>query len=50
MGSVSGAGLGLSLSYGIVKKHHGRIEVETERGKGTAFKIILPIRQPDVMA
>ena len=45
-----GTGLGLSLSYGIVKKHHGRIEVETERGKGTAFKIILPIRQPDVMA
>ncbi|MDP2827969.1 MAG: ATP-binding protein [Sulfuricellaceae bacterium] len=40
-----GTGLGLSLSYGIIEKHHGRIEVESEVGKGTAFKIWLPIRQ-----
>ncbi|MDO9067318.1 MAG: PAS domain S-box protein, partial [Deltaproteobacteria bacterium] len=41
-----GTGLGLSLSYSIVLKHHGRIEVASEAGKGTAFRIYLPIRQP----
>ena len=41
-----GTGLGLSLSYGIVGKHHGRIEVESAPGKGTSFKVYLPVRQP----
>ena len=41
-----GTGLGLSLSYGIVQKHHGRIEVRSELGKGTAFRVALPIKQP----
>ncbi len=40
-----GTGLGLSLSYGIVQKHHGRIDVSSEMGKGTAFRIWLPIQQ-----
>ncbi|MEN6587333.1 MAG: MCP four helix bundle domain-containing protein [Sulfuricella sp.] len=40
-----GTGLGLSLSYGIVEKHHGKIEVESEVGKGTTFRIWLPVRQ-----
>ena len=39
-----GTGLGLSLAYGIVQKHHGRIEVDTELGKGTCFRIVLPVR------
>ncbi len=41
-----GTGLGLSLSYGIVQKHHGRIDVSTEIGKGTTFRVTLPIVQP----
>ncbi|MET3131367.1 two-component system NtrC family sensor kinase [Oxalobacteraceae bacterium GrIS 1.11] len=39
-----GTGLGLSLSYGIVQKHGGRIEVSSEVGKGSLFKIVLPKR------
>ena len=39
-----GTGLGLSLSYGIIHKHHGRIEVESEVGKGALFRIWLPIK------
>jgi signal transduction histidine kinase len=40
-----GTGLGLSLSYSIVKKHGGRIDVSSRIGHGTAFRILLPLRQ-----
>ncbi len=40
-----GVGLGLSITYGIIKEHGGEIELETEQGKGTEFIIKLPIKQ-----
>jgi signal transduction histidine kinase len=41
--SGQGTGLGLSLSYDIVKAHGGKLEVESDEGKGTAFIIKLPL-------
>lgn len=41
-----GTGLGLSVSYGIVQKHHGRMEVQSEVGKGSTFRVWLPVKQP----
>jgi len=38
-----GTGLGLSLSYDIVKAHGGEIKVETEESQGTSFTILLPV-------
>jgi two-component system, NtrC family, sensor kinase len=45
-----GTGLGLSLAYGIVQKHGGRIDIDTEIGRGTVFRIVLPIRQGEPAA
>ena len=38
-----GAGLGMSISYGIIKRHGGEIDVESEIGRGTTITIRLPI-------
>ena len=39
-----GTGLGLSLSYGVVQKHGGRMEVSSELGVGTRFRVTIPIK------
>jgi PAS domain S-box-containing protein len=41
-----GTGLGLSITSEIVKKHSGRIDVQSDVGKGTTFIIHLPLEQP----
>jgi len=41
-----GTGLGLSVSYGIVERHRGRIWAESEVGRGSIFFVELPVEQP----
>jgi len=41
-----GTGLGLSVSYGIIKNHGGEILVESKVGQGSTFTIVLPVIQP----
>ena len=42
-----GTGLGLSVSYGIVQAHDGRIEVESAEGRGSTFTVTLPVEPPE---
>jgi signal transduction histidine kinase/ligand-binding sensor domain-containing protein len=40
-----GTGLGLSICHSIIEKHKGKIEVQSETGKGSEFMILLPVKQ-----
>jgi CheY-like chemotaxis protein/two-component sensor histidine kinase len=40
---TAGLGLGLAVSFGIIRRHGGNIEVESQYGKGTEFRITLPV-------
>ena len=40
---AAGMGLGLAVCYGIIQRHEGNIEIESELGEGTTFRITLPI-------
>jgi two-component system, NtrC family, sensor kinase len=42
-----GTGLGLAVSYGIIARHNGTIEVKSQLGKGTVFIVRLPIKQKE---
>ncbi len=49
-GSGRGTGLGLSVSYGIIKEHAGRIDVRSTPGKGTSFHLEFPVARKAVHA
>jgi two-component system NtrC family sensor kinase len=48
--TISGTGLGLSIVKAIIKKHSGRVWVQSELGKGSTFTVLLPRYAPDKKA
>lgn len=48
--TIPGFGIGLFIAQDIIKRHGGRIGVESERGKGASFYFILPLMEADAIA
>ncbi len=46
--SGRGTGLGLSVSYGIIKEHAGKVDVRSTAGKGTSFRLEFPVARKAV--
>ncbi|MEK7690142.1 MAG: ATP-binding protein, partial [Bdellovibrionota bacterium] len=44
---VKGTGLGLYVTKYFIEAHYGRVDLESERGKGSVFKILLPLQMPE---
>ncbi len=47
---ISGTGLGLSIVKEVVEQHYGRVQVESEIGKGSTFSFYLPLHEVDAVA
>jgi len=45
-----GTGLGLATAYGIAQRHEGRIDFESTPGKGTIFRVALPVAAPETVS
>ena len=45
--SVEGSGLGLSIVGHVMSGHGGRVEVDSEPGRGSTFTLVLPVTRPD---
>jgi signal transduction histidine kinase/ActR/RegA family two-component response regulator/HAMP domain-containing protein len=43
-----GTGLGLAMVYGVIERHEGKIEIESEQGKGTTMRLLFAVRDLDV--
>jgi signal transduction histidine kinase len=43
----SGSGIGLAVSYRVLQLHNGTLEFDSEAGKGTTFRLLLPLAVPE---
>lgn len=46
---TEGSGLGLTISYSIIKNHDGHIEVQSKEGEGTIFTLYIPAKQDEII-
>jgi signal transduction histidine kinase len=46
---TNGTGLGLAEVYGVMKRHNGRVEIESEEGEGTLVRLVFPVADPQAL-